>query len=157
MCVYARQTGWLTGEDVGRVHHCSIRMGEAHLVFVWPKLLWSHLWINHKFFFARKWRILSRFSCFAMDGSHRRQNRFARNSGGLSLLRCRLGVQVVVDNHTIDCGLRRERWDVTMGSMPGQGPVNVWQLPSRAPKRALSHLNFVDIVKQCFRVRKRQT
>ena len=33
-----------------------------------------------------------------------------RNRGGLSLLRGRLGVQVVVDNHTIDDSLRREGW-----------------------------------------------
>ena len=46
--------------------------------------------------FAKKWRILSKFSCFAMEGSHRRLKRVLSNSGGLSLLRGRLGVQVVV-------------------------------------------------------------
>ena len=74
----------------------------------WPKRLRSHLWIDHKYFFARKWRILSKFSCFAMEGSHRRLKRMLRNSGGLSLLRGRLGVQVVVDKHTIDDSLRRQ-------------------------------------------------
>ena len=36
-CVYAWQTGWLSGGDVGRLRECSIRMGKAHLVLQWPK------------------------------------------------------------------------------------------------------------------------
>ena len=63
MCVCAWQTDWLSGGEVGRLRECSIRMGKAHLVLQWPKLLWSHLWIDHMYFFARKWRILSKFSC----------------------------------------------------------------------------------------------
>ena len=64
--------------------------------------------VDHMYFFARKWRILSKFLCFAMESSHRRLKRMLCNSGGLSLLCGRLGVQVVVDNHTIDDSLRRE-------------------------------------------------
>ena len=108
-------------------------------------------------FFARKWRILSRFSCLAMEGSHCRPKHMLRNSGGLSLMRGRLGVQVVVDNHTIDDSLGREGWDVTKRSMRGQGPVNVRQLARRARKRVLSDLNFVHILKQDFTIRKRRT
>ena len=67
-------------------------MGKAHLLLEWPKLLWSHLWIDHMYFFVRQWRTLSKFSCFAMEGSHRRLKRMWRNSGGLSLLRGCLGV-----------------------------------------------------------------
>ena len=78
------------------------------------------------------------------------------NSGGLSLLRGRLGVQVVVDNHTIDDSLHQEGWDVTKRSMRGQGPMNVRQLASRACKTALSDLNYVHILKQGFRIRKRR-
>ena len=92
-------------------------------------LLWSHLWIDHMYFFARTWRILSKFSCFAMEGSHRRLKRMLRHSGGLSLLCGCLGVQVVVDNHTIDDSLRAEGWDVTKRSM--QGPVTVQHLARR--------------------------
>ena len=36
-----------------------------------------------------------------------------RNSAGLSLLRDRLGVQVVVGNHTIDDSLWSHGWDAT--------------------------------------------
>ena len=52
MCAYAWQTDWLSGGEVGRLRECSIRMGKAHLVLQWPKLLWSHLWIDHMYFFA---------------------------------------------------------------------------------------------------------
>ena len=132
--------------DVGRLREISTRMGKAHLVLQWPKLLWSHLWIDHTFFFARKWRILSKFSCFAMEGNHRRLMRMLRNSGGLSLLRGRLGVQVVVDNHTIDDNLRGEGWDVTKRSMRGQGPVTMRHLSRRASKRAFSDLNYAQVL-----------
>ena len=94
------------GGGVGRLRERSTRMGKAHLVLQWPKLLWSYLWIDHMYFFARKWRILSRFSSFAMEGSHRRLKLMLRNSGGLSLLHGCLGVPFVVDNHTIDDSLR---------------------------------------------------
>ena len=57
------------------------------------------------YYFAKKWRIVSKFSCFAMEGSHRRLKRMLHNSGGLSLHRGRLEVQVVVDNHTINDSL----------------------------------------------------
>ena len=46
----------------------------------WPKVLWSHLWINYLYFFARKWRIVCKFSCFAMEGSHRRLKRMPESS-----------------------------------------------------------------------------
>ena len=80
MGLYAWQTDSLSGGNVGRLHECSIRMGRAHLVLQRPKLLWSHLWIDHLYFFARKWRILTKFACFAMEGSHRRLKRMLRNS-----------------------------------------------------------------------------
>ena len=47
------------------------------------------------------------------EGSHRRVKRMLRSSGGLSLLRGKLGPRVAVDNHTIDDTLRREGWDPT--------------------------------------------
>ena len=70
-------------------------------------------------FFAKKWRILSKFSCFAMEGSHQRLKRMLRNIGVLSLLRGRLGVQVVVDNHTIDDSLAAHGWDATKRAQNG--------------------------------------
>ena len=100
------------------------------------------------YFFASQWRNLSQFSCFTMEGSHRTLKRMLRNSGGLGLLRGRVGVQVVVDNHTMDDSLRAEGWDVTKRSMRGQGPVSVQQLARRARKRALSDLNYVHTLTQ---------
>ena len=156
MCMYAWRTSWLSGADLGRLRDRSIAMGKAHLFLEWPKLLWSHLWIDHMYFFASQWRNLSQFSCFTMEGSHRRLKRMLRNSGGLSLLRGRLGVKVVVDNHTIDDSLCAEGWDVTKRSMRGQGPVTVHQLARRARKRALSDLNYVHTLTQRFRRRKQR-
>ena len=121
-----------------------------------PKLLWSHFWIDHMYFFARKWQILSKFSCVAMEGGHRRLKRMLRNGGCLSLLRGRLGRQVLVDNHTIDDSLRRAGWDVTKRSMRGQGPVTMRQVARRAHKRALSDLNYVQVFSQWFRICKRR-
>ena len=110
------------------------------------------------YFFARQWRTLSKFSCFAMEDSHRRHidKRMLRNSGGLSLLRGRLGVQVAVDNHTINDSLRAEGWDVTKRSMRGQGPLTVQQLARWARKRAFSDLNYVHTLSQLFTRRKQQ-
>ena len=67
-----------------------------------------------------------------------------------------MGVQVVVDNHTIDDSLRAKGWDVTKRSMCGQGPVTVQLLARRARKRALSDLNYVHTLSQCFRRRKQR-
>ena len=110
MCVYAWRSAWFSGADLGRLRNHSIAMGTAHNELQWGKLLWTHLWIDHLYYFAKKWRILSKFSCFAMEGSHRRLKRMLRNSGGLSLLWGRLGVQVVVDKLTIDDSLWSHGW-----------------------------------------------
>ena len=156
MCTYASRTSWLSGADLGRLRESSIAMGKAHLLLEWPKLLWSHLWIDHMYFFARQWENLSKFSCFGMEGSHRRLKRMLRNSGGLSLLRGRLGVQLVVDNHTIDDNLRAEGRDVAKRSMRGQAPLTIQQLARHAHKRALSDLNYVHTLSRRFRRFKQQ-
>ena len=108
------------------------------------------------YFFASQWGTLSKFSCFAMEGSHRRLKRMLRKSRGPSLMRGRLGVQAVVDNRTIDDSLRAEGWDVTKRSMCGQGPLTVQQLARWARKRALSDLNYVHTLSQRFRRRKQR-
>ena len=69
MCLFAWQTRWFAGGDLKRLREYSIAMDEAHLQLHWGKLLWSHLWIDHIYFFARQWRILSKFACVAMEGS----------------------------------------------------------------------------------------
>ena len=156
MCLYAWRTSWLFGADLERLRECSIAMCKAHLLLEWPNLLWSHLWIDHMYFFARQWKNLSKFSCFAMEGGRRRLKRMLRNSGVLSLLRGRLGVQVVVDTHTIDDSLREEGWDVAKRSMRGQGPLTVQQFARRARTRVLSDLNHVHTLCQRFRRRKQR-
>ena len=69
MCVFAWRSAWLSGADLGRLRRHSIAMGTAHNELQWGKFLWTHLWIDHMCFFAKKWRILSKFSCFAIEGT----------------------------------------------------------------------------------------
>ena len=61
MCVYTWQMDWLYSGKVGRLRECRIRMGKAHLVLQWPKLLWSHFRSDHMHFSARSRKILSKF------------------------------------------------------------------------------------------------
>ena len=80
--------------------------------------------------------------------------RVLRNSGGLSVSRGRLGLQVVVDNHNIDVSLRCEGWDPTKLSMRGQGPMSVQLLATRARRTVPSDLGYVKILQERFRARK---
>ena len=88
-------------------------------------------------FFAKNWRILSK-SYFAMEGGHRRLKCMLRNSGVLSLLWGRVGVQVVVDNHTIDDSLATNGWDATKEQSMGKGPLMKKGNPSRTRRRFLT-------------------
>ena len=156
MCVFAWPSAWFPGADMGRLRRHSIAMGTAHNELQWGKLLWTHLWINHMYFYAMKWRVLSKFSCFAMEGSHRRLKRMLRNSAGLSLLRGTLGVQVVVDNHTIDDSLAPHGWDATKTAQNGQGPIIVQRYASRTTRRLLTKMQHLQILERRFQCRKRQ-
>ena len=147
----------VSGADLGRLRRHSIAMGAAHYELQWGKLLWTHLWINHMYFFAKKWRTLSKFSCFALEGSHRRLKRMLRNSGGLSLLRGRLGVQVVVDNHTIDDSLWSHGWDATKRAQNGQGPMSVQRYASRTRRRLLTDMQHLQTLERRFRCRKKRS
>ena len=157
MCVYAWRSAWFSKADLGRLPNHSMAMGVAPNDLQWGKLLWTHLWIDHMYYFAKKWRILSKFSCFAMEGSHRRLKRMLRNSGGLSLLRGRLGVQVVVDNHTIDDSLWLHGWDATKRAQHGQGPISVQTYASRTRRRLLTDMQHLQTLQRRFRCRKRRT
>ena len=95
------------------------------------------------YYFAKKWEILSTFSCFAMEGSQRRLKRMLRNNGGLSLLRGRLGVKVVVDNHTIDDSL----WS-TKRAQNGQWPMSVQMYASRTRRRLLTEIQHLQTLQR---------
>ena len=66
MCAFA----WFSGADLGRLRNHNIAMATAHNELKWGKLLWTHLWIDHMYYLAEKWRILSKFSCFAIPMVH---------------------------------------------------------------------------------------
>ena len=137
MCVFAWRSACVSGADLGGLRRHSIATGAAHNELYFGKLLWTHLCIDHMFFFfAKKLRILSQFSRFAMEGSHRRH--MLGNSRGLSLLRGRLGVQVLVDNQTIDDSFAAHGWDATKRAQNGQGPISVPRYASRTRRRLLT-------------------
>ena len=56
MCVFAWRSAWFSEADLGRLRRHSIAMGAAHneLQCQWGKLLWTHLSINHMFFFCKE-------------------------------------------------------------------------------------------------------
>ena len=99
-------------------------------------------------FFAKKWRILSEFCCFAMEGSHRTLKRMLRNSGGPSLLPGRLGVQAVVDKHTIDDRLWLHGWDATKRAQIGQGPMSVQRYASGRRRRILTDMQHLQTLQR---------
>ena len=157
MCVFAWRRALFSGADVGRLRSHSIGMGTAHNQLQWGKFLWTHLWIDHMYCFANKWRILSKFSRFAMEGSHRRLKRMLRNSGGLSLLRGRLGVQVVADNDTIDNSIWSHAWDATKRAQNRQGPISVQRHASRTIRRLLTDMQHLKTLERRFRCRQKRT
>ena len=70
VCAFTWRLAWFSGADVGRLRRHSIAMGTAHNEPQRGKLPWTYLWIDHTYSCAMKWRILSSFPCFAMEGSH---------------------------------------------------------------------------------------
>ena len=78
------------------------------------------------------------------------------DSGGLSLLRGKLGVQVVVDNHSIDDSLAAHGWNVTKRAQRGQGPMNVQSYVSRANKRLLTNMDHLRTLEKWFQCRERR-
>ena len=122
-CKYAWQSEFLSGQQLADLRTACLTMGQHHNALRFGKVLWSHLWIDHMYAYAKCWRILSKFACFVVEGSHRRFKRMLRNSGGVSVLKQRSGLQVVVDNHTIDDSLCKLGWDVTLRAARSQVAV----------------------------------
>ena len=54
MCVFAWRSAWFFGADLGRLRRHSIAMGVAVNELQWGKLLWTHLWIDHMYFFFKE-------------------------------------------------------------------------------------------------------
>ena len=121
----------------------------------WGKLLLTHFWIDHMYYFANMLRIVSKFSCFPMEGIHRTLKRMLRNSGGLSLLRRRLRVQVVVDNHTIEDSPWSHGWDATRRAQHGQGPMSLLMHASRTRGRLVTDLQHLRTLQRRFWCRKK--
>ena len=80
-----------------------------------------------------------------------------RNSGGLSLPRGRLGVQVVVDNHTIDDSLWSRGWDATKRAQNAPRPISVQTYASRTRGRLLTDMQHLQTLERLFRCRRKWT
>ena len=61
MYVYAWRSQWFSRANLGRHRNHCIAMGTSHKELQWNKLLWTHPSIDHMYYFAKKWRILSKF------------------------------------------------------------------------------------------------
>ena len=79
------------------------------------------------------------------------------NSGGLTLLRGGLGVQVVLDNHTIDDSLGFHGWEVTKRAQNGQGPMSVQLYASCTRTRPLTDMQQLQTLQRRCRCRTKRT
>ena len=77
-----------------------------------------------------------------------------RNSGGPSLLRGRLGVQVVADDHTIDDSLAAHEWDATKREQHGQGPISVQRCVGHTRRRLGTDSRHLQTLEKPFQCRK---
>ena len=121
-CQYIWQENFFNGQDLEELGTALVRMGELHRKLGWGFTMWAHMWIDHMFAYASKWLILSVFTAHRMEGSHRRLKAMLRNSGGTGWMGGKLGLQTVVDNHTLDDALHGEGYDVTTRGV-GKGNV----------------------------------
>jgi hypothetical protein len=134
-CSLVWQTRFLDGAQLQELWDSCTTMARLHKALGFSIVLWSHLWVDHLYAFARKWRTLARFACFVVEGSHRRLKRMLRNSGGVGMLRGKSGLQVVIDNHTIDDSLLRLGWDVAQRAGKAQAASRTLFWKTRATLR----------------------
>ena len=134
-CSLVWQTRFLDGAQLQELWESCTTMARLHKALGFSIVLWSHLWIDHLYAFARKWRTVARFACFVVEGSHRRLKRMLRNSGGVGLLRGKSGLQVVIDNHTVDDSLLHLGWDVAQRAGKAQAASRTLFWKTRATQR----------------------
>ena len=112
MAEVAWKDDFLSGAEQRALLQHQLTMGARHLDLECRKTLWTHMWVDHMYAYVARWGTIAKFSCFALEGSNVRLKRLLRHSGGVSLLNDRLGLQCVVDNHTLDDNFRKEGWKV---------------------------------------------
>ena len=128
-CIYAWKTDFLGRGDLDKLGNALVCMGRVHRGLGWKVTMWVHHWIDHMLWYAKKWLILGVFSCFRMEGSHRRLKSLLRRSGGTAWMGGKMGLQGVVDGHTLDDALAGEGYDTTRrgvgrGNVPGGRAVS---------------------------------
>ena len=155
---FAWRSAHFSGAELRELRQVLETLGRAHRQLGFSVTLWTHLWVDHMYVYAVRWRVLGRFACWAMEGSHRRLKRMLRNSGGVSVLRERLRLQNVVDNGTIDDSLLRENWDVSARALTTQRGYRARKQYFRATVRSVrvSRLSVWEFLrrKRCLRAKK---
>jgi hypothetical protein len=109
---FAWQSAFLSPMELGRMGAALKSMGDVHVKLGWGKVMWSHFWIDHMFAYASTWRILSIFSCFKLEGSHRRLKGLLKLSSGTGGVWGVTGMVTVVNRHTMDDSLAGEGYNV---------------------------------------------
>ena len=112
MAHVAWKDDFLSGAEQRALLQRQLTMGARQLDLGWWKTLWTHMSIDHMYAYVARWGTIAKFSCFALEGSHVRLRRLLTNSGGVSLLKGRSGLQCVVDNYKLDDNLRKKSWEV---------------------------------------------
>jgi hypothetical protein len=92
--------------DLGELTKCHVELG-------WKVNLWTHLWCDHMYPFARKWGGVGFFACFAVEERHKRFKRDVRHSmKGMVNRWGDNGWVVVVGNDNIDHNLLGRGYNV---------------------------------------------
>ena len=138
MAEVAWKDNFLSGAKQRALLQRQVTMGARHLDLGWGKTLWTQMWIDHTYVYVARCGTIAKLSCFALEGSHVRLKRRLTNSGGVSLLNDRSGLQCVVDNHTLDDNLRKEGWEVESRAVTKQRGFQrhytTWSRPRRERK-----------------------
>jgi hypothetical protein len=113
-CGMAWQSAFFKPAELVAMERALTEMGRLHRSIDFKVTLWAHLWIDHMHWYSQKWRILSVFSCFRMEASHRRLKAMLRHSGGTSSMRGKNGLTRIVDRHTVDQALRGHGFEVNV-------------------------------------------
>jgi hypothetical protein len=117
-CKYARQTAPFTPGDLEDMLGALRGMGGVHTDLGFKVVYWAHMWIDHMYAYAYKWKILSVFSCFRMEGSHKELKGHLKNSGGVTGAPIMggngiNGLQGVLNGNTLDISLAARGYNVT--------------------------------------------
>ena len=150
-CQAAWKGSFHSSDQVAHVKVALESMGAMHSKLGWAFTLWVHLWVDHLWAYLQEHRILSTFSCFRMEGSHRVLKARLKNSMGTKVKGDRVGLQGVVDKATLCDSLYKRGYDVRKRTLRTQEAA-----ATEAPRwKALKRLRNAEHLLQPRRKRRR--